>query len=65
MGIKLFCNHERYEVIGWKYINIGKYDQKIEASIICSDCGKKIKKIIQGDKIEAFALVYEDKFGNV
>jgi hypothetical protein len=63
MGLSWFCKHDRYEVISWKYVNLGKYDQYIEATVKCNDCGKIIKKNIEGDRCNAFAVVYDDKFG--
>lgn len=62
MGLSWFCTHEKYDVLSWKYINIGKPDQKIEATIRCKNCEKIVKKIIDGDRINAFAVVYDDKY---
>ena len=62
MGLKWFCNHEKYDVITWKYVNLGKYDQHIEATVVCKNCGKTVKKIIEGDRCNVFAVVYDDKF---
>lgn len=63
MGLAWFCKHEKYEVLGWKYVNIGKYDQYIEARVKCNDCGKIVTKKIDSDTEAAFATVYDDKFG--
>lgn len=62
MGLGLFCSHKKYEVLGWKYENIGKQNQRIIARVRCDNCGKIIEKIIDGDKMNAFATVYEEKF---
>ena len=63
MGLNLFCKHERYDVISWRYCNIGKYNQYIEASIICKQCGKQVTKEIKGDKCKAFETAYEEQYG--
>lgn len=63
MGLSWFCKHNNYEVLGWKYVNIGKPDQHIEARVMCKDCGKVVIKEIDRDKEKAFAAVYDDKFG--
>lgn len=63
MGLKWFCNHKKYEVIGWKYVNMGKYDQYIEAKVKCNTCGKIVIKKIEKEMCAAFATVYDDLFG--
>jgi len=63
MGLAWFCKHDRYEVLGWKYVNLGRYDQYIEAKVRCSDCGKIVIKKIDHDRCAAFATIYDEKFG--
>ena len=63
MGLPWFCTHGKYDVISWKYVNLGKYNQYIEARVKCVDCGKIVTKKIEGDRCNAFATVYDDKFG--
>lgn len=62
MGLNIFCKHKNYEVITWRYQNLNKPDQKILAKIRCQDCGKVVDRIIEGDTMDTFAFVYEDKF---
>lgn len=59
----LFCKHLSYEVISWKWENLGKPNQRIRAEMKCRKCGKGFSETIEGDKVEAFAMVYEEKFG--
>lgn len=63
MGLPWFCGHNNYEVLGWKYVNMGKYNQYIEARVKCNDCGKTVIKKIDNDMCAAFATVYDEKFG--
>jgi lysyl-tRNA synthetase class I len=63
MALSLFCKHDNYEVITWKYVNIGKYDQYIEARVKCDNCGKIVTKKIEGERAAVFAVIYDDKFG--
>ena len=63
MELRLFCKHDRYDVISWKYCNVRKYNQYIEANIICKHCGKHLTKEIKGDLCKAFETAYEDKYG--
>jgi lysyl-tRNA synthetase class I len=63
MGFNLFCKHDKYEVLTWRYQNLGKPDQYIMARIKCNNCGKILEKTITGDRMNAFAVVYDDKFG--
>ena len=61
--MSLFCKHLSYEVLSWKWENLGKPNQRILAEVKCKKCGKIFTETIQGDKITAFLMVYEDKFG--
>lgn len=63
MGLSWFCNHEKYEVLSWKYINLGRYDQSIEAKVKCKNCNKVVIKKIEGDRCAAFAIAYEEFYG--
>ena len=63
MRFELFCTHKKYDVLGWKYVNMGKYDQYIEAKTQCINCGKIIIRKIEGDRCAAFATIYDEKFG--
>jgi len=60
MGI--FCKHEKSEVVSWKYENIGKPEQQIKAKMRCTKCGKEYIKVVSGERMEAFSIVYEDRF---
>ena len=62
MGFNIFCKHEKYEVITWRYQNLNKPNQKILAKIVCSKCGKVIDKEITGSAMDTFAYIYEDKY---
>lgn len=62
MGFNLFCKHDKYEVITWRYQNLNKSNQSILAKIICSKCGKVLDKEISGPAMNTFAFVYEDKY---
>jgi hypothetical protein len=59
----LFCGHKDYKVLGWKYVNLRKPTEYIEARVQCQKCGKIVFKKIEGEKINAFVTIYEDKFG--
>ena len=62
MKLNLFCKHNRYEVLTWKYQNLNRDDQKIVARVRCLDCGKIVEKVIEGDSMSTFAFVYDDKY---
>ena len=62
MNLKLFCNHDRYDVNTWKYVNPGKYNQYIEAKVTCKKCGKTIIKNITGDTCRGFETAYEAEY---
>lgn len=63
MGFNILgCKHKNYEVITWRYKNFNRPDQKILAKIRCQDCGKIIDRAIEGDMVNTFAFVYEDKY---
>lgn len=61
--MKLFCKHEKYEVITWRYQNFNKPNQRIIATVNCLCCGKEnIEKIITDQStMDVFAFVHEDK----
>lgn len=63
MGFNIFCKHEKYDVITWRYQNLNKPDQKIIAKITCLNCGKVLDKVISDKNImDTFAFIYEDKY---
>ena len=62
MGIELFCKHKKYEVITWRYQNLNKPNQNILAKVQCTKCNKVFDKVIEGDAMDIFAYVYEDKY---
>lgn len=65
MGLPWFCTHEKYEVLGWKYANLGKENQYIEARVKCDACGKIVTKKIDKAHCDLFATIYDDKFGSM